>query len=499
MKSFFLFTFFIFSSILSIAQIEFEKRLEFELKDGYSGEKIIAFGENGFLLRSVSDEVIDGKSEWKYDLYNTNLELEKTHSIHLHKKYYADESYNTDERMHTLFKTSKGMYTLISIDAATLKETKVEGQLPKKTWVKEMAIIGDYAYFHASMKKSKYLFSLNWKTGKQNLIPIDIENYKSKRLSITHFQVMEKSKEVFLYVKAFEGKDSDIFIIRLNDKGEKQDMYKLTQDIEKKIVSVSASNVGNNKYIFTGTYSSKFSTLSEGLFFCEAEKGKINFIEYYNFLDLNNFLSYLPEKKQAKIERKKKRKKSKGKELKINYRIAEHPIIQTDNGYMFLGEAYYATYRTEYYTAYVNGKPVQRTRRVFDGYQFTHAVLARFDQQGKMIWDQTFQMWPSYKPFYAKRFISLAGGTQEAINLVFANNSRIVSKSFDFDGTIKNDKTSEPIETNFEGDKAKWTFSNIDYWYDNYFLAYGNQKIKNKEEKGVKKKRKIYFISKIKY
>ena len=52
------------------------------------------------------------------------------------------------------------------------------------------------------------------------------------------------------------------------------------------------------------------------------------------------------------------------------------------------------------------------------------------------------------------------------------------------------------LKKNMRMMNIKNTFSNIDYWYDNYFIAYGIQKIKNKSG-DVQKKRKVYFINKI--
>ncbi|MGB1102856.1 MAG: hypothetical protein ACPG21_04440 [Crocinitomicaceae bacterium] len=223
----------------------------------------------------------------------------------------------------------------------------------------------------------------------------------------------------------------------------------------------------------------------------------MNYVEYYNFADLENFFSYISERKQEKIERKRERKKAKGKELKYNYLIADHPVIVLDNGYLFIGEAYYPTYRTEYYTAYSNGVPVTQTRQVFNGYQYTHAVVARYNQYGEMVWDQIFEMYPSHKPFSVQRFISIASGDQNTLNLVFANRSRIVAKSFSFEGDVIYDRTSDPIETGLDGDKTKWSSSSVNYWYDDYFIAYGRQKIKNKEE--GEKKRFVYFVNKIRF
>jgi hypothetical protein len=238
------------------------------------------------------------------------------------------------------------------------------------------------------------------------------------------------------------------------------------------------------------------------LFFCKVENNEVAFIKTYNFLDLKNFLSYLPERQQERIEKKKQKKEQKGQELKIQYLIAGHEVISTDNGFVFLGEAYYPTYRTESYTTTTTnaqGQMVTRTqyRQVFDGYQYTHAVLAKFSTDGSMQWDQCFEMWPAYKPYIVKRFISIASQDKNSLKMVFTSNNRIISKAVDFDGNVISEQKSETFETLYSGDKQKRTFSNIDFWYENYFVAYGQEVIKNTKNDDVKRKRKVYFVSKI--
>lgn len=62
----------------------------------------------------------------------------------------------------------------------------------------------------------------------------------------------------------------------------------------------------------------------------------------------------------------------------------------------------------------------------------------------------------------------------------------------------KNVKNNQK-EWHYQLYKVKRSFSNINHWYDNYFIAFGKQKIKNKEEKDAKKKRKVYFFTKLRY
>lgn len=489
-------------SLTAFSQIKQDKRIEIELDDGYSREIIHEFGEKGFIMSSVSDDKKNGEKEWNYKLYNTDLELSKQQSIKLPSKFYLDESLSDEYRNYTLFKDKKGNFSIVTVGAEDCQTHQVSGKLPKKCRISEMAILGDYAYFNGKIKKFPYLFSINWKTGKQKPLALSIDGIHPKDLYLEEFQLLEKTNEIMLYVGAKTDRPEDeVYIIKLDDQGNKKDVFHLTKKIKENIVYASAQNIEDDKYIFTGTYSTKNRHLSEGIYFCETNGDKINYINFHKFTDLNNFLSYLPKRRQEKIEKKKKKKEAKGKDFKLNYRIASHEIIVRKDGYILLGEAYYPTYRTESYqtTTTTNGvtRTTTQTRRVFDGYQYTHAFVAKFGFNGELEWDQTFEMWPSYKPYRVKRFISIAEQNNNNVKMVFVSRSRIISQIVDNEGEISKEVETEPIETTYSGDKTKFTYSNINYWYKNTFIAYGAQKIKNKEDKSVKRKRKVYFVSKI--
>jgi hypothetical protein len=107
-------------------------------------------------------------------------------------------------------------------------------------------------------------------------------------------------------------------------------------------------------------------------------------------------------------------------------------------------------------------------------------------------------MWLSQKPYSVKRFIHVADQQQTNIKLVYANGNRINSKVFDFNGTVISEKESEPIETNSDNDKTRLSYSEIVHWYDNFFLSYGIQRIINKKDKDVERKRTVFFFNKVK-
>ncbi|MFT6845626.1 MAG: hypothetical protein ACJAUV_001823 [Flavobacteriales bacterium] len=487
------------------SQISYEERIELELKDGYENEKIISFGSHGFILSAKNSKSSGKEIEWKYDKYDVNLQATETKKILLGKKLTFEASYTDEHRTHSFYKDRKGNYSLITIEASNLEVATVTGLLPRKATVFSMSVLGDYVFLEVYIKNSPLIVSVNWKTGEHKTIPILIDNVSSKKTRLKDFQLLKGTNELFMYVSAeVEKKKSDVYVVSFNANGEKKEIFNLTKGIDKNLVDISCSKVADDTYIYTGTYATNNAYSSEGIFFCQAKKGKVDYIKFYNYLDLKNFLSYLPEKKQEKIEKKKKRKEKKGKDYSLSYKIAAHEVTPLDDGYLFLGEAYYPTYRTVTYTTTPTSNGVAststQTRLVFDGFQYTHAMLGKFDKAGSLVWDQTFDMWSSYKPYSVRNLISIAEKNQNSLKLVFASHNKITAKSFDFDGTVIQENQSDEIKTPNKEDKTKYTLSAIDFWYDNYFIAYGKQKIINKDSnRKTKRKREVYFISKIKF
>lgn len=486
------------------AQVEYESRVEIELDDDFISENVLEFGEYGLLLRSQRKEKIQGQEEWRFQKYNTAIEQMEVRDFSVDKKYFLDESRSTEDRHFVLYQDKVDRYILMNIDIMTMELSTVEGQLPKKSRINDMVIMGDFAYFKTYIKKEPALFTLNWKTGDENIIPIMIDGYKKKELSLQNIQVLEEANEVLVYIIAADSKkESDLYVLNLDEKGGKKGISNLTHNIEENISDISSHKLNENAYVHTGTYSDSRVYLSQGLFFSKSTNNQVDFIEFYNFLDLDEFLSYLSERKENKIEKKKERKAAKGKELTLNYRIADHELIQLEDGYLFIGEAYYPTYRQENYTtqSVINGvsTPQIRYRRVFDGYQYTHAVIAKFSKEGIILWDRTFDLYQANKPFKVKRFIKVSEYDTNGFKLVYSSDYRLYSKYINYEGDILEDEESEQIETGYEGDKTKWSFSNLSYWYEDYFLVYGRQKIKNKEDQSIQRKRKVLFINKVKY
>jgi hypothetical protein len=481
------------------AQIQFEKRIELELKNGYENEVIHKSLLGYFVMESTADEEINNQVEVKYDLFDSNLELIKTASIQIPSKMRFAETYANDDNIYNIYKNKKGDFIITKIQIKDLNITKTTGIIPPKTQFQDMKILGSSAWFYAVIKNEPFIYRIDLESGKGKVIPVMSGSFSPKKIKMENYQLLEKSNELQIYLsKKIQKGVYKMDVIRVKENGELDKTFTLSDKNASIISSVSGNRLSENRIIYTGTYSKKVLGQSEGLFFCESVDDKTNYINYYNFLDLKDFLSYLPEKKQEKIEKKKKRKEDQGKQFSINYSIASHDIIELPDGYLFLGEAYYPTYRTEQYmtTQTVNGitSTVMHYRTIFDGYQYTHAILTKFSKQGELLWDVCFEMFPNNKPFQVKEFIDISEQTENSICMVFSTRNNVVSKIVDFNGNVLSDNKWDIIETGKETDKTRWTVSSSDYWFDNYFLVYGSQKIKDQQDKS---KRKVFFVNKV--
>ncbi len=192
---------------------------------------------------------------------------------------------------------------------------------------------------------------------------------------------------------------------------------------------------------------------------------------------------------QGVKDKRRQKKENKGKELNLDYNALVHDIIEQKDGYIMISEFYNPVYHTP------SGQSANST---FMGYDYTHAAILAFDKTGNLKWSNAFKMNPTYKPMRLKRFLE-ANSDGLNTNVTFLSQSLIQVNSFDVNGKITQDQKLAAVETGKEGDKTKWSEeTDILFWYDQNFLAFGMQKVKNSQVDG-NNKRKVFFVNKLSF
>ena len=121
-----------------------------------------------------------------------------------------------------------------------------------------------------------------------------------------------------------------------------------------------------------------------------------------------------------------------------------------------------------------------------------------FDDNGKLLCDNSFEI-NDVKTLTLEQFVKI-DAKEDKIALHYLFNNEIRSKIIK-DNTVLEGKTSDPIKLKLEDDVMKKNdteLSKLEYWYKDYFIAYGIQLVTNIHH-GGNSKRKVFFINKISY
>jgi len=238
---------------------------------------------------------------------------------------------------------------------------------------------------------------------------------------------------------------------------------------------------------------------SVGLYFGKIQNGKPEFIKLYPFSKLKNFFSFLSERQLRKMTRKQQRAEQKGKSISIStYLLFHEHVIMQNSKTIVIAEAFYPRYETYCYTTYThNGMPTTTCTNVFIGWQFTHALVVAFSEDGEIVWDYALPIKGILTMDLRTKVRAITHNNE--INLLYSSAGSIKSQVIS-DGVPVGQLETAKVETFYDSDEQQSnTISNVEYWYDNYFLASGYQMIRNKARQGGKKKRYVYYFNKMAY
>jgi len=358
---------------------------------------------------------------------------------------------------------------------------------------KDFVVISQQVYILGTLKRLPVLLEFDLKTKKvapfslaidaKDVEVLEVISEGERQVSATISIEVNKRKQ--LLTKTFDiiTKEGQEFVVKPSD--------------EYDLLNGKVTSLNEHDKLVIGTYGFRNRLESQGMFVGGYVGGREVIKKYHRFTEMNNFFGFLSENEQQRIANKISKKSKKGKELKLRYRLLVHEAIVHNDEYIMLGEAYYPTYRTERYRRYGPRGYYYDTRTVFDGYKFTHAVVAAINKRGDLSWDNSFKI-NDTKTFQLKERVKLLV-KEETLTLIYNIEGEVYQLQ------IKNGKEIEGTRSDLlakkhDHDRVKLSDTgDAEYWYDNNFLVWGYQKIKNYEGEGDKIKRNVFYINKLSY
>ncbi len=457
--------------------------------------------ESGLLLVRPTEER-NKKGDPKFELIGLDTVL----NVRWKKEYFINRFWHyrgydyEDGSFYLLFKYerhgSKDLKILqLNIQNGDTTQFTIKNLVPIQLTEFEMtpkaALLGGYfntnplvIYYDLETEKSKVLPGIY--ENRTELIQLMVEEEKETFVVVVSEKTFDKRNTLSVKTYDFEG----------NLIGNTQ----LEPESDKSLVFGRAADFDYDLSLIAGTYSSKRSQYSQGLFVATIDLNENQKINYYNFADLQNFFSYMKAKRQKRIASKIERKKIKGKKVKFNYRLLVHEIIENDGQYIMIGEAFYPKYNsTATYAGASSYYGPGAYSAYFSGYRYTHAVVIGFNDKGKILWDNSFEI-EDVLSMTLDQYVH-ADVREKDIVLFYMYDNEIRTKIIQGNEVIEG-KSFDNIRLSFGDDVLKTTHSDIggmEMWYDNTFYGYGTQYIKNMKDQGVKLNRRVFYINKIRY
>ncbi len=253
-------------------------------------------------------------------------------------------------------------------------------------------------------------------------------------------------------------------------------------------------SLGLNNQIVAGIYGNRNSNYSKGLFIAQVNNGETESIKYYPFSDLENFFAFMKAGRQQRVKERIKRKTIKGKKIRLQYRFLVNEIVPYEDQFILLGEAFYPVYKSIDRNYYGGG--LVPGSMIFDGYKYTHAVLIGFNKEGKILWDNSFEI-NDVKTLTLEQFVKMDVQDDKIVLLYLFDNkirSKVIKDNIVLEGKSYNQLKMNLDETTSDEDEE---FGKLNYWYEGNFHASGIRYTSDK--RFGRQNRRIFFVNKLRY
>ena len=506
-----LFIYLLLFSVLSQGQSDPLLRIEINVKSDAATYKLISCGEDGFIMFYETTITQDDYQFWVFVSYNKFMQESWKKDVPIFENMSYRKKALRGEYLYLLFhdidkkKSEIYNYQILKINITNGKYELFSGEVPDNSRFVEFDVFGNTVIAGVNTDDEQSgIYSLNMITKETNPVfemlterskieSIYVDTLNNSYIGV--FNIHNSRSEYFYVLKEFDMNGNEIHSIIVQP-GENK---KLNTG---KLITINENErllIGTYDFVKGGTIDKKeyFNNDAVGFYSIKLIDNQQAISNFYNFLDLENMTGYLKSKEYQQAKKKAENSDDNSDKHSLNFDLLLHEIIQKDSLYYFITEAYFESYHTvssTYYDYY--GQPVPVSYSVFDGYKYFNAFISCFDQEGEKLWDNgmeifdilSFNLVNRVSVFFIENEILLAYNREGKIGAKMINGADVVEGLEHY-----------PLESSYTSDKIITdTKSNMEYWYNNYFIAYGFQTIRNNSLPN-KSKRVVFYINKVAY
>ncbi|MEZ5083295.1 MAG: hypothetical protein R2750_07585 [Bacteroidales bacterium] len=484
-------------------------RIEIDTKSDEANYKVLPCGQNGALMFYQTTLTEDSYNFWVFVLQNKFLQESWKIDVPIYENMKFANHLLKDGFIYLFYfdpdkkKSSTYNYQLLKIELSQGRYELFSGLLPDNSKFAYFEITGNLLLVGLNIKDHEAgLYSYNFDSKETNAVHEVSDKFASfegifpDTLNDTYsalFNIYASKTEYYLELIEF-GMSNEII-----------NTTKITPESGKKLNTGKISFMNEGVKLLFGTYDfikgtnadkkDYFVKACSGFYTVNLSDGQELNIRYHNFLDFENMTGYLKSKEYQEAKKKLEKNEDKEGKYSVTYDLLLHDIYERDSMFYFVGEAYFEEYHTvtsTYYDYYGRAVPVSYS--VFDGYRFFNAFVSCFDRQGNKVWDNGMEIF-NILSFDLKKRVNVFFERDDII-LSYNRDGKISAKIINGPEVVEGVESFE-IETLYGNDKiVSDSKSEMTYWYDNYFIAYGFQTIKNNSLPN-RNKRTVFYINKV--
>ena len=489
---------FIFLSFVGSTFAQDTGRAEISARQLSADYQVVPMGQYGVIVFDFENKLLSATTPISFTGYDKQLNEIWSKQLAIVKSSYQYRGSDVDqERLYLLFsRFNSPLYYVIEVNAATQEINVHEAYSLKKLNYTDFKVMEGKIFLTGEVKRVPVLLHMNLAEKGSQKVKVLPTSF-NKRTKVDNLEKDTVNQVINLTATYWKGKNSKLVLHSFYPDGQPAQEGIQVEDREKNLLTAKRFVTGFRQSLIIGTYSNNRNELADGLYVAGHNGQDLSYIKYHPFAELENFLAYLSERKQGNLKEKQERKKRKGKDLNLNYRLLIHDLIhRADGQFTMVAEAYYPVYRSEQKRFYSGYGYSTEWVQVFAGYRHTHAMVAGFSPEGDLLWDHSFEL--EYELYPRLQPLVKVGFKEDGeIKISYSNEGEIHSKLIRGAEVLESEALAQ-IGSDYEGDRVKRsTRDKLEYWYDNYFLAYGFQKIKNQGEAEVKNKRNVFYLNKV--
>jgi hypothetical protein len=470
------------------AQLVTEKRIDFLIEDSENDQfNVISFKEKGMLVMVNSSNSYGRNLDIQLIKYDINLNKSWSNNYQPGPLFKLLKYFENEQFFYCLFREiDKENISILRLDISTGDYVVTESVLLTAMEIDLFSVIKSKAILGGRYNDRPVVEMINLYASSSKVLPeIHSNNVKLNNIEVNEEEELiyvlmknERNCKLFLKVYDYDGK-----IIGNQTLGEKNKLP----------LNGRLMKIPNGDYILAGNYADNCSDYSVGFYTHSLSREEDT--KYYDFVDLDNFLAYMPEKRQNRLKTKIKKKNLKGKDFKLRQRLLMQDPTDSPEGMTILAEVFYPEYKN-----YVpNYSSIGRNYRwgannyyTFNNFRYTHALILNFDKNGKLVWDNSI----SLKDLESRTLDHKVQFSAVGDKYVLAYPDEGIIKTTIMD---KSSKAIEelPLELKRGDEKVVETIqSELSAWYYHSFIAYGIQSLRNPNSVYPQQ---VFYISKLTY